>query len=65
MLPSSVESGGTNYPVVAAGSSAFNGKSWFKTLRMPDTIRSIGNSAFENCHALSSMEVPGSVTSKL
>lgn len=57
-----MESGGTNYPVVAVGSSAFNGKSWFKTLRMPDTIRSIGNSAFENCHALSSMEVPGSVT---
>ena len=61
-LPSSVESGGTNYPVVAVGSSAFSGKSWLKTLRMPDTIRSIGNSAFENCRALNSIEVPGSVT---
>ena len=62
VLPSSVESGGTNYQVGAVGSSAFNGKSWFKTLRMPDTIRGIGNSAFENCRALQSIEVPGSVT---
>ena len=61
-LPSSVESGGTNYQVVAVGSSAFNGKSWFKTLRIPDTIRSIGNSAFESCRALNSIELPGSVT---
>ena len=62
VLPSSVESGGVSYPVTAVGSSAFSGKSWFKTLRMPDTIRSIGNSAFESCRALQSIEVPGSVT---
>ena len=62
VLPSSVESDGTNYTVTAVGSSAFSGKSWFKTLRMPDTIRGIGNSAFESCRALKSIEVPGSVT---
>ena len=62
VLPSSVESDGTNYTVTAVGSSAFSSKSWFKTLRMPDTIRSIGNSAFESCRALQSIEVPGSVT---
>ena len=62
VLPSSVESDGTNYTVAAVGSSAFINKSWFKTLQMPDTIRGIGNSAFENCRALQSIEVPGSVT---
>ncbi|MBO7684724.1 MAG: leucine-rich repeat domain-containing protein, partial [Kiritimatiellae bacterium] len=62
VLPSSVESGGVSYPVTAVGSSAFSGKSWIKTLRMPDAIRGIGNSAFESCRALQSIEVPGSVT---
>ena len=64
VLPSSVTADGTDYPVTAVGSAAFSGKAWFKTLRIPDTIRSIGNSAFESCRALQSIEVPGSVRSE-
>ena len=62
VLPAAVEANGTNYLVTAIGSSAFSGKSWFKTALIPDTIRIIGSRAFDDCRALKSIEVPGSVT---
>ncbi|MBR1921761.1 MAG: leucine-rich repeat domain-containing protein, partial [Kiritimatiellae bacterium] len=61
-LPSSVESDGTSYPVTAIGSSAFGGKSWFKTVSIPETVRSIAARAFDSCNGLLDVLVPASVT---
>ena len=57
-LPSSVSC----YPVTAIGSSAFNGKSWFKTARIPDSVRRIGDGAFGSCNGLVDVLIPASVT---
>ena len=62
VLPSTVSSDGTNYTVTAVGDSAFNGKQWIKTLRMPDTIRRIGSRAFGSCNGLADILIPASVT---
>ena len=52
VLPSSVTADGTNYTVTAIGSNALSGKSWFKTVQIPDSVRRIGSRAFDTCNGL-------------
>ncbi len=48
-------------PVVAIGASAFTDCSQLTSIKLPETLESIGSSAFSSC-ALTSIEIPNSVT---
>ena len=61
VLPSSVESDDVAYPVTAIGSSAFSGKSWIKTLCIPDSVTNIGSSAFYSCNAMTNATIGAGV----
>ncbi|MBR2839050.1 MAG: leucine-rich repeat domain-containing protein, partial [Kiritimatiellae bacterium] len=62
VLPSTVTAAGTNYTVTAIGSNALSGKSWFKTVQIPDSVRRIGSRAFDTCNGLVDVLIPESVT---
>ena len=52
------------YPVVAIGNFAFAyNHETLEAVTIPDSITSIGDSAFENCKALKSIKIPACVTS--
>jgi hypothetical protein len=54
-IPASVYYGGVYYPVTAIAGEAFDGISVLTSVTLPNSISSIGNSAFANCTALSSV----------
>lgn len=59
-IPSTITYQNTLFKVIRIGSAAFRGHK-FVNIEIPDTIRTIGNYAFEHCHNLESLEIPNSV----
>ena len=60
-IPESVAFGGVTYKVTAIGDSAFEASS-IKELTIGNSVKSIGNKAFNNCSNLTSVTIPNSVT---
>ena len=60
-IPSSITYQGKNYNVTSIGDYAFSG-SGITSLYIPNSVTSIGNSAFNSCGSLSSINIPNSVT---
>ena len=60
-IPESVAFGGVTYKVTAIGDSAFEASS-IKELTIGNSVKSIGNKAFNNCSNLTSVTIPDSVT---
>lgn len=59
-IPSTITYQNTLFKVIRIGSAAFRDHK-FVNIEIPDTIRTIGNYAFEHCHNLESLEIPNSV----
>ena len=53
---------GTAYTITALGDAAFRG-SQLTAIMLPDGLESIGNGVFRMCRALTSIDIPASVTS--
>lgn len=62
VVPSSVVYGGTTYTVTGIDNYAFD-DSDVTSIKLPNTIRTIGNSAFAYCALLTEIELPSSVVS--
>lgn len=63
IIPASVTCGGTTYTVTGVGESAFWGYSdQLVSVTLPNTITTIGGSAFALCSNLTSINIPSSVT---
>lgn len=60
-VPSSVEYNGKTYSVVRIGDDAFHWRS-LRSITLPNSIKSIGSSAFGECTYLTEMTLPNSVT---
>ena len=58
VLPSNYE----GKPVTSIGDNGFSGAYKLTTIKIPDTIKTIGVCSFENCSALKSISIPESVT---
>ena len=64
VIPSSVTYSGTTYSVTSISNYAFaGGCSGLTSVSIPNSVTSIGNSAFEYCSGLTSVSIPNSVTS--
>ena len=61
-IPQTVSNNGTDYDVTAIGESAFSRCSMV-SIAIPESVSSIGSSAFYNCKELSSISLPESVES--
>ena len=48
--------------VTQIASNSFAGKSFIKSVQLPDTLKLIGPDAFKNCSSLESIEVPSTVS---
>lgn len=59
-VPATIISDGTTYTVTSVAESAFANAS-VKTVKLPNTVRTIGESAFANCQSLESIELGNSV----
>lgn len=59
-VPSSVQYNGTTYSVVRIGDDAFHWRS-LRSITLPNSITSIGSSAFGDCTYLTEMTLPNSV----
>ena len=62
VIPETVTHEGSTYTVTAIGESAFS-RSNIQSLSLPNTLRTIMNSAFYLCNGLTEVVVPNSVTS--
>ena len=62
IIPSVVYDGDDAYTVVELGSGAFQGCRDLKSVVIPNSVTSIGNTAFSGC-GLTSIDIPNSVTS--
>lgn len=62
IIPSSVVYNDVTYSVTSIGDDAFNG-STLTSVTMPNSVTSIGNSAFRDCSGLTSVAIPNSVKS--
>lgn len=63
IIPASVTCDGTTYTVTGVGESAFWGYSdQLVSVTLPNTITTIGGSAFALCSNLTSINIPSSVT---
>lgn len=54
VIPDTIE----DKPVTAIAENAFKGKGNLKAILIPDSVKSIGKSAFEGCQSLTSMKTP-------
>ena len=61
-IPASVTYNSITYSVTSIGKIAF-ASTFLKSIKIPSSVTSIGNSAFVSCHSLTSIEIPSSVTS--
>ena len=61
-VPKFVSQYGKTYKVTSIGEYAFNRCS-LSSIKLPDSLTSIGNGAFVNCRSLSSIKLPDSLTS--
>ena len=59
-IPSSVERDGISYSVIRIGNNAFSNSS-ITSVALPNTIESIGQSAFYGCYKLTSINIPTKV----
>ena len=63
-IPSTVSDGNNTYTVTAIGNNAFKDKKMvFGQVTIPDTVKSIGSSAFANTYIFGTVVIPESVTS--
>ena len=62
VVPATVTSDGTTYPVTALGHSAFKNCTGLTKAILPGSLTAIGPRVFESCTALTSLIVPNSVT---
>ena len=62
VIPATVYSGETAYPVTAIGSYAFYGCSSLTSINIPEGVTAIGGAAFQNCSSLTSINIPEGVT---
>lgn len=63
IIPETYTKDGVTYPVVEIAYRAFGENANLKTVTIPNSIKSIGNSAFYNCSGLTSITIGNSVTS--
>lgn len=61
-LPETVSYGGVNYSVTVLGLASFYGIR-ITSIIIPNTVTTIGRSAFNNCTNITSLHIPSSVTS--
>ena len=59
-IPASITIDGIDYKVNAIGDNAFHSVG-MTSLTLPNTLKSIGNSAFDNCYQLASLIIPEGV----
>jgi hypothetical protein len=62
-IPGTAQIGGKEYDVTSVGDSAFSGKSWLRTIFVPEGVRSIGYSAFANCESVADIILPDGLES--
>lgn len=62
IIPETVTHDGSTYSVTSIGESAFY-DSKLTSIKIPNSVTAIGNSAFAFCTSLTSLEIPNSVTS--
>ena len=62
VIPATVYSGETAYPVTAIGEYAFYGCSSLTSINIPEGVTAIGGSAFRGCSSLTSINIPEGVT---
>ena len=63
IIPSTVSDGNNTYTVTAIGNNAFKDKKMvFGKVTIPDTVKSIGSSAFANTYIFDKVVIPESVT---
>ncbi|MBR4758525.1 MAG: leucine-rich repeat domain-containing protein, partial [Lachnospiraceae bacterium] len=58
-IPATITVGGVTYQVTAIADKAFKGNKKIKKVTIPNTVVSIGKSAFENCTALTTLTIKG------
>ncbi|MBP5340297.1 MAG: leucine-rich repeat domain-containing protein [Prevotella sp.] len=63
IIPSTINTGGETYDVVAIGNSAFINCFSLTSITIQSSVMSIGYSAFEGCYKLTAITIPESVTS--
>ncbi len=61
VIPASISVDGTTYTVTTIGEAAF-WSDYFTSIEIPNSVTTIGNSAFHGCYRLTSIEIPNSVT---
>lgn len=61
IMPAYVTYENQPFPVTATGEMAFRGNSTITTITLPETLKIIGLESFEDCSALTSIDIPGSV----
>lgn len=61
IMPAYVTYENQQYPVTATGEMAFRGNSSITKITLPETLKIIGHESFEDCSALTSIDIPGSV----
>ena len=61
-IPSKVTFDGADYQVAAIKANAFQGSQTLKQVKIPDSVKTIGNHAFKNCTSLTSVVIPKKVT---
>ena len=62
IIPAEITVDGCNYKVTSIGNSGLSYEG-FNSVKLPNTIKKIGNDAFKNCENLESINIPNSVTS--
>ena len=61
VVPATIEAGGQTYDVTAVATDALQGKS-LKSLRLPDSVTTIGARAFARNTSLASVNIPSGIT---